>query len=185
MRNPQMLLLLIGLLTACAQPEARKPVSQNSGSFIKASVSRNQELVAEQEAAIKAIIEKDTSVVYTASSNGFWYTKTAVDSTASYHPKFGDRLSFNYEVEDIYGNSIYTREQLGPQLYLMDQQQLISGLREGLKLMYEGESMILFLPSYTAYGYYGDEDKIGINYPLKIKVTLDKIVPQANIESNN
>ena len=185
MRNPHLILLLIGLLTACAQPEARKPVSRSTGSLIKASVNRNQELVAAQEAAIKAVIEKDTTAVYVASANGFWYTKTKVDSTGTYKAKFGDRLLFDYQVEDIYGNSIYSKEELGPQSYQMDQQPLISGLREGLKLMYAGESMILYLPSYTAYGYYGDEDKIGINYPLKVKVTLNEIVPQNISESNN
>lgn len=185
MRSPHFILLVFALSLACNAPEARRPVSQSSGSFIKASVDRNQELVAQQEAAIKEVISKDTTGVYTASSYGFWYLKTAVDSTRNYTPKFGDRLRFDYQIEDIYGNLIYSEQDLSPRDYVVDQQQLISGLREGLKLMQQGESMILYLPSYKAYGYYGDENKIGVNYPLKIKVRLTEVVPQNQIESNN
>lgn len=185
MRNPLLLLLLAVVLFSCAQPEARRPVSRSSGSFIKESVDRNQELVAQQEAAIKAIINKDTTATYTASANGFWYLKTVQDSTSTYRAKFGDELVFDHQIEDIYGNVIYPKEELSPQRYLMDQMPLISGLREALKLMGAGESMTLYLPSYTAYGYYGDDNKIGVNYPLKIKVTLKEIVPQTNNETNN
>ncbi|WP_420379116.1 gliding motility-associated peptidyl-prolyl isomerase GldI [Gilvibacter sp.] len=185
MPKPLVFLFVLLLMGSCAQPEARRPVSQNSGSFVNASVSRNQELVAQQEAAIKAVIAKDTTASFTSSENGFWYTKTVVDSTATYLPQFGDQLTFDYQIEDIYGNVIYPKQQISPRTYAMDQQELISGLRQGLKLMHQGESMILFLPSYTAFGYYGDDNKIGINYPLKVKVDLLSIDPQNKNESNN
>ena len=184
---PKLLLTLFSLLlvVSCAQPEARKPVSQRSGSFVNASVSRNQKLVAQQEEAIKAVIAKDTTTIYTASENGFWYSRSKTDSTSAYLPQFGDRLVFDYQVEDIYGNVIYPKAQISPRSYVMDQQELITGLRQALKLMHAGESMTLLLPSYTAYGYYGDDNKIGINYPLKVQVDLKSIEPQSKNESNN
>ena len=57
----------------------------------------------------------------------------------------------------------------------MDQQELFSGLREGLKLMKEGESISFIFPSQKAYGYYGDTDKIGPNTPLICDVSLLKL----------
>ena len=57
----------------------------------------------------------------------------------------------------------------------MDQQELFSGLREGLKLMKEGESISFIFPSQKAYGYYGDSDKIGPNVPLICDVSLLKL----------
>ena len=50
-----------------------------------------------------------------------------------------------------------------------------SGLREGLKLMKEGESITFIFPSQKAYGYYGDENKIGRNVPLICEVSLLKL----------
>mgnify|MGYP003656434644 FL=1 len=57
----------------------------------------------------------------------------------------------------------------------MDQQELFTGLREGLKLMQAGETVTFLFPSHKAYGYYGDENKIGTNIPLVCKVTVNSI----------
>ena len=54
----------------------------------------------------------------------------------------------------------------------MDKQELFTGLREGLKLMRSGETVTFLFPSQKAYGYYGDENKIGTNVPLICEVTL-------------
>ncbi|MFT5751617.1 MAG: FKBP-type peptidyl-prolyl cis-trans isomerase, partial [Dokdonia sp.] len=61
--------------------------------------------------------------------------------------------------------------------YQIDQsnQDLISGIREGLKLMKEGETITVLLPSHKAYGYYGFEDKIGSNVSIRSTITLNKI----------
>ena len=54
-------------------------------------------------------------------------------------------------------------------------QDLISGLRDGLKLMKEGETVTFLFPSYKAYGYYGIENKLGTNVPVQSRVTLKSI----------
>jgi FKBP-type peptidyl-prolyl cis-trans isomerase len=51
----------------------------------------------------------------------------------------------------------------------------MAGLREGLKLMKEGESITFIFPSQKAYGYYGDQKNIGSNVPLVCDVTLLKL----------
>jgi len=56
------------------------------------------------------------------------------------------------------------------------QEELIAGLREGLKLMKKGESATFIFPSQMAYGYYGDDDKIGTNTPLIYEVTVHDII---------
>ena len=58
----------------------------------------------------------------------------------------------------------------------MDKQELFTGLREGLKLMKPEESITFIFPSQTAYGYYGDDNKIGTNIPLICEVTLNTII---------
>ena len=58
----------------------------------------------------------------------------------------------------------------------MDQQELFTGLREGLKLMKAGETVTFLFPSQKAYGYYGDENKIGTNIPLICQVTVNSII---------
>ena len=58
----------------------------------------------------------------------------------------------------------------------MDKQELFTGLREGLKLMKTGETVTFLFPSQKAYGYYGDNNKIGSNTPLICEVTVKSII---------
>jgi FKBP-type peptidyl-prolyl cis-trans isomerase len=44
--------------------------------------------------------------------------------------------------------------------------------------MKEGETVTFLFPSHQAYGYYGDNDKIGTHVALKSTVTLNKIKPK-------
>ncbi|MBN96495.1 MAG: gliding motility-associated peptidyl-prolyl isomerase GldI, partial [Flavobacteriaceae bacterium] len=60
--------------------------------------------------------------------------------------------------------------------YYMEQQDLLPGLREGLKLMKRGEKMTFIFPSQLAYGFYGDNDKIGPDTPLIYEVSVLKII---------
>lgn len=171
-------LVFLIVLVSCKSPEARRPVTVSSGSFIKESVSRNQERVAQEIAAIENIIKNDTTKTYQASQSGFWYSYAKKDSIANgLKPKFGDRVVFDYQISDLNGTVIYSKNELSPRAYVIDKEELISGMRDALKLMQQGESLDLILPSFKAYGYYGDENKIGVNVPLRISLTLTKLEP--------
>ncbi|PZD79544.1 gliding motility-associated peptidyl-prolyl isomerase GldI [Mesonia sp. K7] len=178
------ILLLMLSFVACKSPEARKPVTHNSGSFIKESVKRNKKLIAEEEQQIKAIIEKDTVNNYISSSDGFWYYYNQQNFKSSVTPQFGDQVIFEYDISTLEGNPIYTQQEIGLREYYIDQEQLFTGLRQGLKLMKEGETVTFFFPSYNAFGYYGDNDRIGRNIPIKSTVTLKTITLAENNKEN-
>jgi gliding motility-associated peptidyl-prolyl isomerase len=163
------------LITSCNSPEARRPETQKTGLFIKASVERNKKLLEAQQNLIKDIIKNNPQNNYIASEYGFWYYYQTKIETDSITPKFGDIVNFNYDVKDLSGNVIYSAEELKTQHYTMDQEELFTGLREGLKLMKAGETITFLFPSQQAYGYYGDEHKIGTNVPLMCKVTVNSI----------
>ncbi|MCX7547157.1 gliding motility-associated peptidyl-prolyl isomerase GldI [Xanthomarina sp. F1114] len=170
------ILLSTVFLIACKSPEARRPVSSKSGSFIDESIERNIKLREREEAYIKNIMEEHPEETYIASESGFWYyyNKKQADSLMS--PEFGDIVNFNYNVKTLDDQLIYSKEDLKPQTYVMDKQELFSGLREGLKLMKTGETVTFMFPSQKAYGYYGDDNRIGINVPLKCEVSINSII---------
>lgn len=170
------ILLTLLFLCSCKTPEARKPISVKTGSFIDASVKRNKELNAKEQANIKKLMELSNGYNYIASESGFWYyynTKTDIDTLKT--PTFGDIINYNYDVKDLNGDLIYSKADIKTQTYAMDQEELFTGLREGLKLMKTGETVTFLFPSQKAYGYYGDENKIGSNTPLICKVTVNSI----------
>jgi len=166
---------LLFLITSCHDAEARRPISSTSGTFIKESIERNKQLNEKERVLIEALIKSDTSKAYIASENGFWYSYTTKIENDSITAKFGDILEYNYDVKHLDGSIIYSKEDIKPQRYAMDQQELFSGLREGLKLMKAGESVVFIFPSLKAYGYYGDLNKIGTNIPIICDVTLQSI----------
>jgi len=171
MKQPLFFLLTLLAFISCKPSEARRPVSSNSGSFIDASIERNKQLNEFEYARIASYITT-SKTDFTPSEYGFWYRyNTKIDLDAQ-TPKFGDMVTYTYNVQTLEGRIIYTEDDLKLQTYYMDQQELFTGLREGLKLMKEGESVTFIFPSQQAYGYYGDNDQIGRNLPLVCEVSL-------------
>ncbi|MFK5958406.1 MAG: gliding motility-associated peptidyl-prolyl isomerase GldI [Lutibacter sp.] len=170
------LLFIISLtIISCSDKIARKPVVRKTATFMKESVLHNKSLILEEENAFKKLIKLDSLSTYVSSSNGFWYTVEEKDSSNKYMPKFGDELTYTYEVYDINNSIIYTSEEIGEQVYFVDQQEIVEGLRNGLKLMSEGDKFTFLFPSHKVFGYLGDQKKISINQPLIYKVQLNKI----------
>jgi len=176
-RNFLLIVLVLTFFGACKSPEARKPVQHNSGSFISKSVERNKAIYENEEKQIAQIIKKDSTQNYIASEEGFWYYYNKKDSLQGISPKFGDHIIFKYDIKNLNGTEILSENETGIQNYIVDKtnQELISGIRDGVKLMKEGETITFLFPSYNAFGYYGIENKLGSNVPIQCTITLIKI----------
>ncbi|MDT0688362.1 gliding motility-associated peptidyl-prolyl isomerase GldI [Salegentibacter sp. F188] len=181
----KLLILLALAVASCKSPEARYPVTQKSGSYIDESAQRNRDLLTQEEEKIQRIIEQDSTQNYIASRGNFWYyyNQKSTDSVNTTTPDFGDIVVFDYSISTLDGEPIYAEGEKPTREYAIDQEKLFTGLREGLKLMKEGETVTFLFPSYQAFGYYGDKGKIGTNVPLKTKVTLHSI--KTENETNN
>lgn len=175
MRNTIILLISI-LLFACKKPQARKPVTVKTGSFIKNSIERNKKLNDNEVEVIQLIMKNSPEKNFVNSKHGFWYyynTKIDVDSVKT--AEFGDIVHFDYDIKDLEGNIIYTKKELKTQVYTVDKQEVFQGLREAIKLLKQGETATFYFPSQMAYGYYGDENKIGTNIPLICEISINSI----------
>lgn len=176
MKNSKLIaivLFLFALVSSCKQhQDARKPISQASGSFMKKSIERNKKLIAGEEGQINAVIKKNPKVKFIASSKGYWYSYVVKNELDTLTPKKGDVAFFDYEIKDLKGNIIYSELELRPQVYYVDKQNIMMGLRDGIKLMRKKEKVNFLFTSHMGYGYHGDNKKIGINQPLFCTVTL-------------
>lgn len=168
------LFVFIGLLgfISCANPKPRKPISRTGSVDMSKSIAFNKKLLAHEESLFKKIIEKDSLHTYLSSHYGFWYALDRKVEENTTKPIKGNQVTFEYEIKNINGDLIYTKEELGNKTYLVDQQDFMQGIQEGIKLMKVDEKFIFLLPSQKAYAYYGDEKKIGSNTPLIVTVTL-------------
>lgn len=169
------LLLIVFAFIACKEPQARKPISVKTGTFLQNSVERTKKRLQQENNFILDYIKKDSSNSYINSNKGFWYTYIKQD-TLTKVPAYGDQITYSYSVSDLNNNSVYTAENIGEQTYYIDQQDdIIEGFRQGLKLIKENEKIKYIFPSQLAYGYRGDGQKITANKPIICTVLLHKI----------
>jgi gliding motility-associated peptidyl-prolyl isomerase len=182
MKYTKLIILVVFITTLVSscnkEQEARRPLSQASGTFMKKSAERNKKLVASEEEQIEQLIKRNPKVKYMASTKGYWYTYLVQNTLDTITPKKGDVAFFNYEIKDLKGNIIYSELELRPQTYSVDKQNIMTGLREGIKLMHKNEKVIFLFPSHIAYGYHGDDKKIGTNQPLMCTVTLHNFISE-------
>lgn len=179
-KNILLVLLLALFAAACSQHQgARRPISHSEGQFMRESVVRNKKLIAGEEGKIDSIIKANPNTKFYASKKGYWYYYEAKNEKDTLRPKRGDVAYFDYEVKDLDGNVIYSEVQNRPQVYHVDKQNIMMGLRDGIKLMRKNERVIFLFPSHMGYGYHGDNKRIGHNEPLICTVTLNDFQPES------
>jgi gliding motility-associated peptidyl-prolyl isomerase len=173
-----LLIMLLATLISCKQQQARMPISRSSGTFMQESVARNKKLIAGEEGKIDSIIKSNPKIQYIASKKGYWYHYEQKNDQDTLRPRKGDIAEFDYEIMDFKGNVVYSEVELRPQTYKVDKQNIMMGLRDGIKLMRKNEKVTFLFPSHMAFGYHGDNKRIGSNQPLICTVTLHDFKPE-------
>ena len=80
---------------------------------------------------------------------------------------------------------MYSEIELHTQNYKVDKQNIMMGLRDGIKLMRKNEKVTFLFPSNMGYGYHGDNKRIGTNQPLICTVTLNDFKPENIVKTEN
>ncbi len=162
------------ILISCSKPEPRKPIVRKTGSFMEESVQRNKLLNKVEEDLLRYKMQTDSLHEYINSKNGFWYYYQLKDTSKSQFPVKGDEIVFTYEIKNLQDSVLYSKEEIGIRNHLVEKEELITGLQDGIKLIKEGEIITFLFPSYKAYGYTGYE-RIKPNEPLIYTVQIIKI----------
>lgn len=166
----------IGLLVfsicffSCAQIEPRMPLNKGRTVFLNSSALRNKQLLVQEEKMLLESAKKDSLLNFIKSEAGYLYAyleKTAINEPL---PQKGDQVRFQYQIEDLQKNIIYDKESLGIVNYAIDEEELLPGLREALRIMRPNEVVVFLFPSYLCFSYQGDGDKIGISQPLRFTI---------------
>lgn len=72
----------------------------------------------------------------------------------------GKRAKIAYKISLLDGTQCYSSDKSGLQEFKIGEDNVESGLHEGLTYMHVGDKAIFILPSYLAHGRSGDQDKI-------------------------
>ena len=171
-------LLCIPFFIGCNGPEPRKPVKVKSGSFYKKSVDRSRQLLAAEEKLIQEVIAHDSLHHYESSSTGSWYYFTKKNENSNAVAETDDLVTMTYNIMTFDNDTIYSNDDIGVIQYKVDKQDLFPGLRNSVKLLKENETATFLFPSSLGYGYQGDNDRIGVNIPIKSTISIFKIEKQ-------
>jgi len=172
MKQPGIIFLILILLGACNGPEARRPVQGKTDRFIEESVIRNRQLLVQEESQIKAVIARDSLLDFRESGSGFWYALIERRDVLGVSIEPNDAVTLSYMLAGLNNDTIYSADDIGVLRVRVDKEALFPGLREGLKLLRNGDSATFLFPSAQGYGYPGDQDRIGTNVPLRCSVTI-------------
>jgi len=183
MKYSLVIVALFTLIISCSNPEARKPIVRKTSSFMNESIERNKMLNKAENAILLQRIKSDTLHSYINSENGYWYYYDISVSDENYTPVSGDEVFYKHEISGLNNAILYSEEELGTKSYLVDKEELITGLQDALKIMKEGETVTFLFPSYKAYGYTG-YDKVQPNQPLIYTIQLLKINKLSENENN-
>ena len=155
---------------SCEESKTRYPLNKKKDVFLKTSAYRNKALYSSEELLIKKAAKLDSLNNYHISDVGFLYTKIKSTNKNLPLPEKGEKVRFKYQIEDLDKNIIYSYEELGIVEYLIDQENLLPALREGIRIMRPMEIAVFLFPSYLCYSYQGDGIKIDANQPLRFTI---------------
>lgn len=137
--------------------------------FMEFSQQLNKEILSHEVEIIENYIEKSQQE-FKRTPYGFWISNTAETSLTM--AKSGDFVKYTYEVSDFDGSVIYPETEIGIRESVLGKENLPRGLHTSLQLIEKEDSAISLMPSFLAYGGYGDQNKVGGNKPLIFKIKI-------------
>lgn len=159
------------LIASCKKDVIQYPVSYENdrSKFMEFSQNLNKEILEDDTKKIQNYIDS-SQLKFNHTSYGFWISNSGKSSENT--AKLGDLVKFNYEVSDFNENLVYSEKETGNRQAVLGRESLPRGLHISLQLIEKGDSAITLMPSFLAYGGYGDLNKIGGNEPLIFKIKV-------------
>lgn len=169
--NRFLIIAILILTTACKNKVVQYPVAYDNDRerFMQFSQDLNKQILSDETKIIEDYIAK-SDLKFTRTSYGFWISNSGQSTPEM--TKSGDVVKYNYEVSDFDGNIIYSEQEIGVRQSMLGQENLPRGLHIGLQLIEKGDSALALMPSFLAYGGYGDKSRVGGNEPLIFKIKI-------------
>ncbi len=170
LRNFLVIIVLIAL-GSCKSKIIQYPVSYDNDRdrFMEFSQQLNKQILKDETALIQNYIDS-TKQSFSRTQYGFWISNDGKPTPEM--AKTGDFVKYEYEVSDFDGQIIYPEDEIGIRESVLGRDNLPRGLHISLQLIEEGDSAVSLMPSFMAYGSYGDRNQIGGNEPLIFKVKI-------------
>lgn len=151
------IILMAATLTLCSNPSDADKNLPTQKEVNKGMEEVNRQIALEERAQIDGYIERHDLQMES--------TGTGLRYSVYYHgngmqAKEGMIAMVNYKVSLLDGTALYSSKEDGAREFIIGQDNIESGIHEGICFMHEGDKALFILPSHLAHGLSGDNDKI-------------------------
>lgn len=149
---------------------------KTANNFNRDSV-KNQFIKANQQVIIKENDEMDAyakqhQLPFIKTNSGIRYhVYQASEKGDSIKP--GMQITMAYKVKLLSGETVYSSKELGKKTFLVEQENIESGIHKGVQFLKRGDKAILLIASHLAHGLLGDMNKIPPQMPIIYEVQID------------
>lgn len=150
------LILVLLLATACGG-DGRVPVRVQEPAAGPDLVKENKEAIKLEQHDIKLYAQRH-GLTLTPTATGVHYLVLRDVEGPTARPEQWARV--NYRLELINGEIAYATEPGSPESFMVEKDQVESGLHEVIQLLSPGDSAVVVIPSYRAHGLIGDQKRI-------------------------
>lgn len=170
------LIILAFLLSAGACKEKRQhPVQGMSNDEMRELLIESSKYHAQREDGVIETYIEGLEVDVQKTGTGLRYHIYSDRDSACRTIKTENTVRLDYRVELLDSTLCYSSEKSGPRSFVVDHDDVESGLHEGAKLLCEGDSALLIMPSFLAHGLTGDQQKIPSNSPIVYRVKIRSV----------
>lgn len=159
MRIIYLFCILLGFLAfnSCGQKKKNQPVIININDFDDPLIKKNKELSKEEKLAIDAYVKRNQfDMVETGTGVRYMIYEKGSGATANSK----DVVLIDFDIKLLDGTLCYSSRQTGAEQFVVDYDNVESGLHEAIKYLHQGDKAIIIIPSHRAFGLAGDMDRI-------------------------
>ncbi len=168
----QIAVLLPLFYSACGNKQAERTVTVPSKTYTESSININKKLLNKESQDIDNWLNRH-KIKAEKTGTGLRYFKIKEGHGNLAQP--GQWATIDYKVSLLDGTFCYDTKEGGPETFLIEQDQVESGLHEGIQKMHVGDKFLFILPPHLAHGLLGDDKKIPPLSTILYEVELLKI----------
>lgn len=153
----KVLIVSLLLLAASCGGDGRVPVRVKEVPTRPDLVQENKDAFKLEQHDIKLYAERH-ALTLTPTGTGVHYQMIRDVDGPTAEPDQWARV--NYRLELLNGDTAYATGAGKPESFMVEMDQVESGLHEAIQLLSVGDSAVIIIPSYRAHGLIGDQEKI-------------------------
>ncbi len=148
---------LLALSSCGPKKKKTQPVVINYNEFVDPLEKKNKELTKEEKRSIDSYVKRNHfDMIETGTGVRYMIYEKGNGPSANTR----DIVLIDFDIKLLDGTICYSSRQTGAEEFVVDYDNVESGLHEAIKFMHKGDKAIIIIPSHRAFGLAGDQDRI-------------------------